>query len=624
MAWEGRNLFGERAAAPKSRGTLIRWVSWFWFFIATISLLIGTRYVAVAGAPEELTASVFLATLTLGHWYSLYFLLAVLVFYPLALLLPYHRLLTFMAGMLAVLCLVLLVIDVFSFGLFRFHLNGLVFSLLFSGAADEIFVFSWDVYLISVVLFLLIIAVVAGAAKLAWSMVNRQTWKKLGWVLGLVLALSFVIENIWFSWANAAGVTTITSQARFYPVYIPTRADSFYYDNGLAEPGQNQAITTASTTGLVNYPRSPLQCGAEGRLPNIFFIVIDSWRKDALSAEVTPNIDNFSREAMAFNRHYAGGNNTRTGLFSLFYGLPATYWESFLDARKGAVFVEQLQQHGYDLAIYASAKLTGPEFDRTIFAEVPDLRKATAADSVYARDELATQEFVAHLARGARQPVFGFLFYDAPHSYAVAKRYKGHFQPSAERMNYYSLTKDSDPEPIVNLYRNAVISDDHLVGQALEAIKQAGLWDNSIIVITGDHAQEFNDNGLGYWGHNGNFTDAQLHVPLLVKWPGKAAQAIGHTTTHFDITTTLMQEVFRCDNPASDYSVGTSLFSSDKRFGFVVGGFGDFAIRLAERIYWVDKYGGVHVLSDTNRELAESPEPAVISSGMQQISRFLQ
>jgi membrane-anchored protein YejM (alkaline phosphatase superfamily) len=352
-------------------------------------------------------------------------------------------------------------------------------------------------------------------------------------------------------------------------------------------------------------------------------VVIDSWRHDELGETVTPNLYAFMQESMVFAKHYSGGNNTRTGLFSLLYGLPATYWETFLDARAGSSLINAIQDADYQLAIYASAKLTGPEFDRTIFADVKGLRKETQAKTVFGRDELANSEFIANLKTLDDRPVFGFLFYDAPHSYAYADKFKDHFKPSATGVNYFALNNDTDPKPLRNLYRNSVKSVDELIGNAFAAIKEAGLWEESIVIVTADHGQEFNDNGLGFWGHNGNFTDAQIHVPLLIKWPGHDNSLIDYTTTHYDIAPTIMNEVLGCQNRVSDYSVGHSLFAEPQQEGFVVGGFGDFGVRLKDKIYWVDKFGGITVMSEKNQVLHESPDPLVIKQAIGQTSQYL-
>ena len=67
--------------------------------------------------------------------------------------------------------------------------------------------------------------------------------------------------------------------------------------------------------------------------------------------------------------------------------------------------------------------------------------------------------------------------------------------------------------------------------------------------------EEFNDNKLNYCGHNSNFTDAQIKIPLVVHWPGRAQQVFNHLTTAYDISATLMMEELMCTNDFSDYTV---------------------------------------------------------------------
>lgn len=616
-----RCLAGEPTVERRPRRELLGWVTWYWFFIATAVLFIGLRYPLTSGFPEGAAPVLFTLGLSLGHWYSLAFLISVLLFYPLVILLPLRRLITVLAMLLGAAAMLTVVIDTFVFAIYRFHINGIVISLLFGDAGSEIFVFGIDVYLTALAIVAAVLFSAYFLGCLAWRMSQREGARRLGPLLGLGLFAVFLGQNFFFAWADAAGDVRITSQARLYPLYMPVRAQDFFYDNGLVDPAKVKK-RVGIKAGAVDYPREPLQCSAVEPRPDIFFIVVDSWRYDEVSEAVTPNISAFADEATVYQRHYSGGNNTRTGLFSLFYGLPATYWETFLDERAGSAFVGQLLENDYELAIYASAKLTGPEFDRTIFADVVDLRKQTEADGVYARDVKSTDEFMQHLEGSDASPLFGFLFYDAPHTYVYDEQFADWFQPAAESMNYFNLGKETDPTPYRNLYRRAVRSADKQVGRALDAIRKSGRWDDAIIVVTADHGQEFNDNGMGYWGHNGNFTDAQIRVPLMIKWPGHEPEQVDYTTTHYDITTTLMQRVFGCATSEKDYSLGTSLFSDESRYGFVVGGFGDFGVRMQQRIYWVDKFGSVHTLDDANRALSAEPDGRAMVRAMEETTRF--
>jgi membrane-anchored protein YejM (alkaline phosphatase superfamily) len=122
------------------------------------------------------------------------------------------------------------------------------------------------------------------------------------------------------------------------------------------------------------------------------------------------------------------------------------------------------------------------------------------------------------------------------------------------------------------------------IGKVLKALEESGLTDNSIIIITGDHGEEFNDNKKNFWGHGSNFTSAQIHVPLIIHWPGKRQQTFVHQTSHQDIVPTLMKDAFGCDSEFSGYSTGTHLLDEKKRPPFIIGGYYDYAIMEPSQI----------------------------------------
>ncbi len=99
-------------------------------------------------------------------------------------------------------------------------------------------------------------------------------------------------------------------------------------------------------------------------------------RADTFNAEITPNTWAVVEEqdGIIFNNHMSTGNSTRTGIFGLFYGVPGTYWHGFLANQKAPLFIDRLQQLNYNLGIFSAAQLRSPEFDKTVFTNVADLR----------------------------------------------------------------------------------------------------------------------------------------------------------------------------------------------------------------------------------------------------------
>ena len=128
-----------------------------------------------------------------------------------------------------------------------------------------------------------------------------------------------------------------------------------------------------------------------------------------------------------------------------------------------------------------------------------------------------------------------------------------------------------DPTPFWNLYRNTCYQDDILLGKIFETLKKQGLMDNTIVIISGDHSQEFNENHRNYWGHNSNFSAHQIGVPMIWHIPGQQAHKYTHRTTHYDVVPTLMKEYLGVKNNPSDYSMGKMMTDKSPRLWHVVG-----------------------------------------------------
>jgi membrane-anchored protein YejM (alkaline phosphatase superfamily) len=275
-------------------------------------------------------------------------------------------------------------------------------------------------------------------------------------------------------------------------------------------------------------------------------------------------------------------------VFSLFYSIPGLYWYDVLGSQISPVLVDQLVKCHYQMAIFASASLISPPFDRTIFSEVKDLRLHTPGAAAHDRDIQITKDWLnftdRYVASSRGQPFFGFMFYDAMHSITHPDNFKGPFQPAWKYPRYEALSSNMDPTPFLNLYRNVTFFVDSLVGVVLTDLRNKRLLDSTIVIITGDHGQEFNENGKGYWGHNGNYSQAQLGVPLVIRWPNMTQGVFSHWTSHYDIVPTLMQQVFHCRNAIKDYSIGKSLFDTTPREWLVVGSKDNFGILEPDRI----------------------------------------
>ncbi len=145
-----------------------------------------------------------------------------------------------------------------------------------------------------------------------------------------------------------------------------------------------------------------------------------------------PNTYQFAQQNQWFSNHVSGSNGTRSGVFSLFFGLSCYYWESFDPAHIQPVFIKRLQELGYEIQTYPSATFADPPFGRVIFGGVPGIHTETKGKTSLERDTRIAEEFISdsqqHKKR--KKPFFSFLFFDLPHSFELPARQEQAFPAS--------------------------------------------------------------------------------------------------------------------------------------------------------------------------------------------------
>lgn len=612
--------------SSEERRRLLRWWGALLVVTTLLCLAIATRYSAIADLDDSAGVVAFRFAMLLGHLTALCAMLLspVLV---LALLYP-RRLPTLTFGVLCASFIVLAILtDTQVYQLYRFHINAGVLNLLFGGAAKETFIFPWLMYAEALAVAATVGATMTAIALASWRRVLRTPARPrlAGAIAGFLVACIVAFHGTHI-WADAFGYEPILEQTSILPVRYAATAKRFLRARGIEVRTTQLAMHGRSERTGLAYPLSPLECERGGERPNIVFILVDSWRFDALDAQITPHTAAFAGHATRFLDHHSGGNATRIGVFSLFYSVPGTYWHRMLSERQGPLLIEELQKRRYEILAFRSAPIYSPEFDRTVFANVNLSRIRSQGKGPAEWDRDLTDDFLVYLRKRSSahdaQPFFALLFYDAPHSFQIPENHPLVFQPSAPHVDYLRLGRRTDPTPLINRYRNSLHYVDSLIGEVLEEVRAQDLLDDTIIVITGDHGQEFNDTGLNYWGHGSNFTRYQTGVPMLLYVPGRAPDVVRHRTTHFDVAPTLLREQLRCNSPFATYSVGRSLFDPSSRDPLVLSEYSDFAIVQHDRIAVVREHG-LEMLSPEYVEIEARLDPGVAIAALEQKTRFV-
>lgn len=588
-----------------------KWIVSVTLVNSLLFISLGFRYLNYIELTSSILQYLYLGITTVGHMGSIP-LIGLFILFGVSRISKNRSLLLAVSVLLFSLGLLFITVDSFIYSQYRFNLNRFVLGMLFGGAAKDIFQFSFLMYFMAglFVLVLLVMEIAIGRFLWRYQIIKLVNEKYV--IICLLVVMLF--SHLSHAYATANGYTPVTKVARTYPLYFPLTANGMLEKLGLVNLEaleRNKAPKEAKSSNVLNYPQHKLQFKG-GKKPNILIIAIDCWRGDYFDSLITPNIYQFSKSCSVFKNHYSGSCATRGGIFSIFYGIPSfAYWHTMKTAYQRPIFMEKLAQEKYDFKIYGSAKLTYPAFHRTVFAGIENLRLKTECENEapYAKDAKMNEEWLVDMEKRNKkadsQPFFGFLFYDAAHGNSHPNPKEAPFQPSWEDVNYLALNNDLDPKPFINLFKNSLNYIDKKVGVVLNKLKVSGELDNTIVIITGDHGQEFNDNKKNYWGHGSNFSKAQLHVPLIVFWPNKKANTYTHKTFHYDIVPTLVKTELGCTNPISDYSIGKILWDKCKTSWYVAGSDQRYAVIEDKQITTV-LYGNYSVTKHNMQDLDDS------------------
>ncbi|WP_410013645.1 DUF3413 domain-containing protein [Sodalis sp. C49] len=561
----------------------VRWATVFWLLNAVLLTAVSFRYWQWISIPAgDYRSVIYLLTAQ----YALFGTICLLglVLNCLLCLLP-GRLFRGIGILLGFCAVAVLVVDTLVFAQYRFHLNGVVLEMLFEGR--DVVDLSWYTWLVGAGMGLALLALQLLFNRLARAVRRLSTLRTPGYSL---MALSILVSQGMHAWDDANYRTQIPSYTHDFPLYYPLTAKSRLVAWGLVDPSlalNKENNLQAAPEGTLHYPLHPIAYAKPAQQPNVLFILIDAWRYDDANDRVTPNVSRFAQQALRFHQHRSGGNSTEPGIFSLFYSLPDTYWLAVRNSGQRPVLMQTLADEGYQFSIHGSADLNHPPFDRTVFSHIPDLTISNSEPSPARRDRQITDAFKQFIdKRDAKKPFFGFLFYDAAHGYDLPPDAATPFKPYWERVDHIKLNNDFDPTEYHNRYRDALYYDDSLIGEVLAKLAQAGLDNNTLVVITSDHGEEFNDHKKNYWGHGSNFSDVQIHVPMFMKLPGGESGDINRRTSHFDVVPTLMQTIAGVTTPVGDYSVGRNLLQPDapRSDDIIVGSYYNYAVVSPDQI----------------------------------------
>ncbi|QQL45147.1 sulfatase-like hydrolase/transferase [Sulfuriroseicoccus oceanibius] len=314
------------------------------------------------------------------------------------------------------------------------------------------------------------------------------------------------------------------------------------------------------------------------RKPDIYVIFLESLRADALTPEVTPFLYQFkSRECQPIGRGWSSSNGTHLGWFGTLSGQVPIHWEDERDEAReqgwpGLRTFHLFKDAGYKMRVHAASELEfrdmGPHFFSTGDELFEAVRENVEGDPIFGlplpeRERVLMEDLKAQIAG---RPVGGHLdivAIDSPHfMYTWHEDFELPFPDYYESRYFPAFPSDEEVRLVKNKYFNSVAWADHLVEGFCQFLKESGRYDDSIVIVLGDHGEEFQDHGG--WLHVSSLEDEQVRVPMMIKWPASYGRGpLVDDASQLDVLPSLL-DYLTDGNPPKDMA-GISLLSGEGR-----------------------------------------------------------
>ena len=287
-------------------------------------------------------------------------------------------------------------------------------------------------------------------------------------------------------------------------------------------PGGPPASTTASGTP------------SDARW-NIVVIVMDTARQDRLSCygyehATSPRLVELAKSSTLYTNAYSTSSWTAPGHASLFTGLhSATHGvtqESWSMGDELITFAEVLSDRGYRTAgVVENPMLVSDRgYDQGFSTYHESWRKKSRSG------EQAVDDFRTALGTGQEgQPFLIFVNLIAPHSpYDSSGRFRDTFVTRPEigivsnmwRQYYTGRRSFSEDEirHLSELYDAEILFTDHLIGEMIDELKELGLWDETVLIVTSDHGENIGEHS--HVDHVFTLFETTTKIPMIVHGPG--------------------------------------------------------------------------------------------------------
>jgi len=285
--------------------------------------------------------------------------------------------------------------------------------------------------------------------------------------------------------------------------------------------------------------------------PPVVLISVDCLRADHLGAygydeDISPAIDAFAAESTLFENAVAVSSWTLPTHMSMFTGLnPSYHGVDRTRSLSPSTFYlpEVLASAGYETTAVVSGAYVSQAFGFARgFHRYLSLKQPEASETI--------DEALSALDRSHHRDTFMFLhLIDAHWPYEPPEDLLAKLGPTPVNLPHLldkvvtgAAPVGTDVADLTRLYDGEIADIDRELGRFFAELKERGIYDDALIILTSDHGEAFYEHG--HWAHITTLYEEMIRIPLIVKWPGREPAArVSRYASQVDIVPTVLEAV---------------------------------------------------------------------------------
>jgi lipoteichoic acid synthase len=304
---------------------------------------------------------------------------------------------------------------------------------------------------------------------------------------------------------------------------------------------------------------------------NLILVVLESTGSRYLGLygsayATTPRLEHEAAHALVFDNFYSHAGLTANSMASLMLSLyPYMTWREYTieyPDYPGATLADVLRPKGYRTAFIHSGDLEYARQDHflrnrgfDVLWGRRDLGPGPELSSWGTEDRLLVDATLRWLDQDRQRPFFAMAWTSqSHHPYEPG--------PGAPAVDFFAGRPRPPDDYDLGRYLNTLVEVDRQLGRLFDGLRERGLDDDTLVVVTGDHGEAFGDPHEA-WGHGSRLWEENVRVPLVI-WSPRLFGAGARSATiggHVDLNPTVADLMGLLPAPSWE---GRSLLDSER------------------------------------------------------------